>query len=431
MPSRLLTLLHAVAVAALVAAGTGPGVLVAQNVQGSAERPEAGLRDRRLVPLPIGKLDGPITLDGKVDEAAWAALAPLPMSMFSPTYLGELTERTEIRIGHDDRFVYVAGRLFDSNPAGIRSNTFYRDVYSGDDVLAVVLDSYNDFETAVWFTTNPAGARSDRTVSNDGVFSGGDPMNTDWNAHWDVATTRDDKGWYAEFRIPFSTLGFQAVNGQVEMGLIVYRVVARKNERQTFPALDPKWGGLAFAKPSQSQRVVMDQVKQSKPVYVSPYLLTGLNAVSELGTGTDPRWSTITDRSAEIGGDVRYSPTSNLALDFSVNTDFAQAEADEQQVNLTRFPLFFPEKRQFFQERASTFQFNFNGSDRLFHSRRIGLDDESVVRIYGGARAVGRLGGLDYGILSMQAAPTGARSSENLTVVRANQQVLNPYSSVG
>jgi hypothetical protein len=213
------------------------------------------------------------------------------------------------------------------------------------------------------------------------------------------------------------------------MGLIAYRVIARKNERQTFPSLDPKWGGFAFAKPSQAQRVSLTGIHQTKPVYVSPYLLGGVRRTPSLATGG---WTTLSDRSTEVGGDVRFAPTSNLALDFSVNTDFAQAEADSQQINLTRFPLFFPEKRQFFQERASTFQFTWRGSsDRLFHSRGIGLDNGAIVRIYGGIRAVGRIGGMDYGFLTMQSGDSPSRSTENLAVLRVNQQVFNPYSSVG
>ena len=133
-----------------------------------------------------------------------------------------------------------------------------------------------------------------------------------------------------------------------------------------------------------------------------------------------------------MGADLKYSPTSNLALDLTVNTDFAQVEADQQQVNLTRFPLFFPEKRQFFQERSSTFDFNTGGfNNRLFHSRQIGLDDGQIVRIYGGVRAVGRFGSTDYGFLNMQTAAHGDRPAENMGVLRLRQQVLNPFSTVG
>ena len=386
----------------------------------------------RATPIALARLGGPIVLDGKVTEPAWDAIAPLPMSMFSPSFLGPLTERTELRVGYDDRHLYLSGRLFDSDPAGIRTNTFYRDVYSGDDLLAIVLDTYNDYETAVWFVANPAGARTDRTMSNDAVFASGLPMNPDWNAHWDVETSQDDKGWYAEFRIPFSTLRFQVVDDQVVMGMLAYRFIARKNERQTYPAVDPRWGGFAFAKPSQAQRVSLRNVRQSKPVYLTPYGLGGLAQSPVLRQGAVPGWGTASDPTGELGVDLRYSPTSNVALDFTANTDFAQVEADDQQINLTRFPLFFPEKRQFFQERASTFQFNWRGStDRLFHSRRIGLDEGEIVRIYGGARAVGRIGGMDYGFLTMQTGPRNNRGSENVGVVRLNQGIINRYSSIG
>lgn len=390
---------------------------------------------RRAVPVPVARLSTPIKMDGIIDEPAWNSVAPIEMSMHSPVFLGPLSERTDVRIAHDDRYFYMAGRMYDSEPGEIRTNTFYRDAYSGDDLLAIVLDSYNDYETAVWFVANPAGARNDRTVSNDAVFSAGSmPMSSDWNAHWDVATSQDDHGWYAEFRIPLSTLRFQTSADEVTMGVIVYRFIARKNERQTFPAIDPKWGGLAFAKPSQAQRVKLQGVRQSKPVYVTPYALGGTTQVPTLNTPVagSPAWVTASDATSELGVDLRYSPTSNLALDLTLNTDFAQVEADDQQINLTRFPLFFPEKRQFFQERASTFEFNTGGfTDRLFHSRRIGLDNGELVRILGGARAVGRLGGMDYGVLSMQTASSAQRSAEHMSVLRLNQQVLNQYSSVG
>ena len=386
-------------------------------------------------PVPIARLSGAIELDGVVDEPAWDAVAPLGMTMYTPNFGGALTERTEVRIAHDDRFLYVSGRMYDSDPDQIRVGTFYRDQYSGDDILAVIIDSYNDHETAVWFVANPAGVRQDRTVSNDAEFTNGMPMNEDWNSYWDVATSRSDDGWFAELRIPFSTLGFQATEGEVTMGLIVYRMIPRKNERQTFPALDPSGGRLGFAKPSRAQRVVLRDVRQTAPLYITPYALGGVRQTPTLAEPpVSPRaeWRTEQDPTTEAGLDIKYSPTSNLALDLTVNTDFAQVEADDQQINLTRFPLFFPEKRQFFQERASTFDFNTGGmNNRLFHSRQIGLDAGDIVRIYGGARAVGRLGGTDFGLLNMQTAPGGDRSAENVGVVRLRQQILNANSAVG
>jgi hypothetical protein len=418
----------------------GLGLLVTSSGQARAQEPlDAGsvapAEVASSAPVVIESTSASFNIDGVVDEPGWDLLEPFPLTMYSPTFGAELTERTEIRITHDDEYLYMSARMYDSDPSLIRANTFYRDRYSGDDLISIMLDSYNDYETGVWFVTNPTGARQDRTISNDGQFSGGGmPMNWDWNSHWDVATTVTDEGWFAEFRIPFSTLGFQAPEDEVTMGLALYRVIARKNERQTYPAMDPEWGGLAFARPSRAQRITLRNVRQSTPIYVTPYGLGGMAQNPELGVREDgtPRWEMAEDPTTEVGADLKYSPTSNLALDMTVNTDFAQVEADQQQINLTRFPLFFPEKRQFFQERSSTFDFNTGGfNNRLFHSRQIGLADGQIVRIYGGVRAVGRLGGTDYGFLNMQTAAHAGRSAENMGVLRVRQQILNPYSNVG
>ena len=396
-----------------------------------AQESDPGIRE----PVTIHRLDGPIVLDGYSDEPAWQVVRPFEMTMYTPTFGAPITERTEVRVAYDTEYLYVAGRMYDSDPGGIRSNTYYRDQYSGDDLLAFIVDSYNDYDTGLWFVVNPAGTRTDRTVSNDGEFVGGDPMNADWNAHWDVAVARNDEGWFAEFRVPFSTLGFQTRDDVATMGLIVYRFIARKNERQIYPAIPPNWS-LGFAKPSQAQRINLRGVRAERPVYVTPYLLGGLRRIPELVAeppGSDPAWHPDDDTDTEAGVDLKYSPSSNMALDLTVNTDFAQVESDAQQVNLTRFALFFPEKRQFFQERASLFEFNTGGPDnRLFHSRRIGLGpDGQAIRIYGGARLVGRIGGTDIGFLDMQTASADALPSENVGVLRVRSRVFNPYSNAG
>ncbi len=418
--------------------------LLTATLPGAEARAQQPNGNERAV-IPIARLSAPIELDGIVDEAAWLEIEPIPMIMWAPTHGGEMTERTEVRIAYDDRYLYMSGRMYDSDPSGIRLNTFYRDQFSGDDLIAIIIDSYNDYETGVWFVTNPGGARTDRSLSNDGEFTarvapggrgfGVGAMNSDWNSHWDVATHRNEEGWFAEFRIPFSTLGFQMRGDEVTMGIIVYRYLARRNERHLYPAISREYGDFGFAKPSQAQRVTLRGIRRSTPVYVTPYLLGGVDQLPVLRSPPavpDPRWDTDDDLTTEPGVDLKYSPSSNLALDLTVNTDFAQVEADDQQINLTRFPLFFPEKRQFFQERASTFEFNTGGSsDRLFFSRRIGLNEGEIVRIYGGARLVGRLGGMDFGFLNMQTASQRGRAGENMGVLRLNQKVLNPYSTIG
>ncbi len=392
-------------------------------------------------PLMLPRLHGEIHLDGFSDEPAWQAIEPLPMTMFQPVFGGEMTERTEVRIAYDDQYLYVSGRLYDSDPEGIRGNTLYRDRYSGDDVFAIILDTFNDNENALWFFTTPNGVRFDMAVSNDAEFGGGSPfggvINASWNTFWDVATARTDEGWFAEMRIPYSSLGFQDQDGDVTMGMIVYRFIARKNERHIFPAIPPNWG-MAFAKPSQAQDIVLKGVHSQKPLYVTPYVLGGLGQASELDA-TGARYRLNNDVTRNVGLDVKYSLTSNLTLDATINTDFAQVEADDQQVNLTRFSLFFPEKRQFFQERAGIFDFSTGRVDRLFHSRRIGLDRGEEVRILGGTRLVGRVGGWDVGFIDMQTERTTLETSdgfdtipsENFGVLRLRRQVFNENSYAG
>ena len=402
---------------------------------GAGGAPAMAQTSRPSDPMPLTRLSGPIVLDGIIDEPAWQQVPPLPMTVYTPTYQGTPTERTEILVAYDDEYLYVAGRLYDSDPAGVRANTLYRDQYSGDDVLAIVIDSYNDNETALWFATSPPGVRSDRSVANDAQFGGGvpfgpgGPVNSDWNTFWDVATVQNDEGWFAEMRIPFSSLGFQDVDGHVVMGIITYRFIARKNERHVFPSIPPNWG-MGFAKPSQARRVSLEGVRSQKPVYFTPYALGGVSRVAELN-GAQTAYASDNDVTNEVGLDVKYSVTSNLVLDLTANTDFAQVEADSQQLNLTRFSLFFPEKRQFFQERGSIFEFSTGGLSRLFHSRQIGLNEGEPVRLLGGARLVGRIGKTDLGFLNMQTASTATFDAENFGVIRVRRQVFNRFSNVG
>ena len=380
--------------------------------------------------LRLVRLNGPIVLDGRVDEPAWEAVPPLPLVVFAPQYRMPPTERTEIRVAYDDRYLYVSGRLYDSDPKGIRARTLYRDNFAGDDHFCFALDTYNDYQSAVWFCVNPAGTRGDQTIANDGDFS---TFNRDWNTYWDAATTQNDQGWFAEIRVPFSSLGFQEENGRVIMGLSAYRFIARKNERHIFPDIPPSVpAGFIPVKPSRMARVILEGVHRRTPVYVTPYGLGGFQQQAALNAEATG-YEGVRDTRREVGLDVRYSPSPSLTLDLTANTDFAQVEADDQQINLTRFPLFFPEKRQFFQERAELFAFGLGGGpfNRLFHSRRIGLVEGRPIRLLGGVRLVGRRGGTDVGLLNMQTAAERGLPSENFGVLRLRQQVFNPYSNAG
>jgi hypothetical protein len=216
------------------------------------------------------------------------------------------------------------------------------------------------------------------------------------------------------------------------MGLISWRSIPRKNEYNIFTAIPPNWGGRSFYKISEAQEIVFEQLYSHKPVYIAPYLLSGINQsyrLNDIGDSYERHYKS----EYEAGLDIKYGIMSNLTLDITINTDFAQVEADDQQINLTRFSLFFPEKRLFFQERSSIFNFDFESSDQnqLFYSRRIGIHNGEPVRIYGGARLVGRVGPWDLGFLSMQTAPVENLTSENFSVLRFRRQVFDQYSYIG
>jgi len=215
----------------------------------------------------------------------------------------------------------------------------------------------------------------------------------------------------------------------VVMGMMAYAYEPADGNRWTFPAIPPT---SPYTQVSAFQDVRLRGVEARNPVYVSPYVLTGRDRFAELAPSGDRYVSPVDDR-VEVGGDMKINPTPNLTLDLTVNTDFAAVEADQQQVNLTRFSLFFDEKRPFFQERPGIFTFE-TGADRgtLFYTRRIGLSDEGTpIRILGGARLVGRAGAWDMGLIEMQTAAEGTTPSENFGVLRLRRRVLNANSFVG
>lgn len=373
-------------------------------------------------PLPLTYLTEAIQIDGLSNEPGWQKIEPLPMIMYKPTYKGEPTERTEIRIAYDKDYLYCSARCYDTDPSGIRVNSLYRDRSSKDDKFGIILDTFNDKKSALSFWTTPAGIRGDEAVFNDGKSD-----NKNWDTYWDVATVQNEKGWFVEMRIPFSSLSFQDKAGRVTMGLIAYRNIARKNERAVFPDLSPERG---IDTPSRAHPIVLNQVYSQKPVYFTAYATGGLEQTPTLNDNRTA-YHLENELARNVGLDIKYNVTSNLTLDTTLNPDFAQADADNQQVNLSRFSLFFPEKRQFFQERSGIFSFNFIDRTRLFHSRRIGIQDDEQIPIIGGARLVGRIGNWDLGVLDMQTARKDDIPTENYGVLRMRRQVINPYSYAG
>ncbi|MBN2774793.1 MAG: carbohydrate binding family 9 domain-containing protein, partial [Prolixibacteraceae bacterium] len=386
--------------------------------------------------ISVLKNNEKVNFDGVPDEPFWELSQKFDLVMHAPN-TGEIpSEKSTILISYNDNFLWVSAILDYKEPTDIVSTSKKRDEESKNpDSFGILLDSYNDNENALAFFTTPEGQRIDFTVSNDAQMVpsiyGSSNINYSWNTFWDVKTIRTESGWSVEMRIPFSSLRFQVVNDKVEMGLLINRSVSHCNEIDTYPEIDPRHGMLAPFKPSLAQTIILRGIKESKPVYVSPYMITGIDRLNEENNeGTGFNYSE--DKTLTGGLDIKYSLTSNLTMDVSFNTDFAQVEADDEMVNLTRYALFYPEKRMFFQERSSIFDFSLGGPSQLFYSRRIGIDDDGIpVPIYGGARLTGRLGKWDMGFMDMQTRKKDGLPSENFGVMRFRRQVFNANSYVG
>jgi hypothetical protein len=380
----------------------------------------------------IGKMDQAIVFDGTPDEAAWEQLDPFPMISHMPVFGNSPSEKSVIRMGYDNQFVYVGGLLYVSDPSFIQAVGKKRDMdIMSSDFFMLSVDSYNDKENSLVFGTNPLGFRFDAAISNDGTMSMDQmPVNMDWNTFWEVKASYDDKGWYFEMRIPISSLRFQDIDGQTVMGISVFRWLPGKNEGDVFPATSNEWGPTSHLKPSKYEEVVFKDLSPKKPLYITPYLLTGFDQQNELNDA-ETAYEYKQDFKFEPGLDIKYGINPNTVLDLTVNTDFAQVEADDQQFNTTRFSLFFEEKRKFFLERSSIFDFSMGGRNNLFYSRRIGLYEGDPVRIWGGARLNSRIKDWDLGLLNLQTASFEDLPSENFGTFRVKKRAFNEYSYLG
>jgi hypothetical protein len=391
----------------------------------AAQQPLGSVASRDAV-WPLPRLEGEIRVDGRSDDPAWQAVAPLPMTVYLPTYGAKPTERTEARVAYDSDAIYVVVDAWEAHPGGVRASSMIRDDDSPGDFLNVLLDTFGDRQNAVTFSTTPGGQRNDWSISNDAPNDAS--LSPAWNGVWDLAVRRGPDGWHAEFRIPFTTLRFTTRNGRAELGFSLNRLTAHSNERVTFPAIEPS-APLALWKPSRWQRVSIENITDDRSLRVMPYVMAG----SEGSRAPDPVLSPWhRDQRFEAGGDLKTALSPNLTLDLTVNTDFAEAEVDDQRINLTRFPLFFPERRAFFVERAGTFEVKTGEVDLLFNSRRVGLTpDGDPVRLLGGTRLVGRVLDWDLGLLDVQTGRTPGGARENLGVLRARRALWNQRSWAG
>ncbi len=390
--------------------------------------------------VTIPRIKGEFQFDGVVNDPCWQNIKPLHMVMHTPVFGEKPSEKSEIMLCYDDSYLYVGARLYDSHPEKMLITSKKRDELrqAGEDLM-LIFDTFDDKENGLGFVTTPTGLRSDFTISKDAI--GGNPhegpFNLSWNTFWDVKTTQNDRGWFAEIRIPFSSLRFKENNGEVVMGLICIRNIAHLNELDVYPAIPPNWGRWSAYRPSKAQEIVFDGLESKKPFYIAPYVIGGYQQDNILNS-TETAYDATNKPRYNAGLDVKYGITNNLTLDLTVNTDFAQVEADAERINLTRFSLFFPEKRTFFQERSSVFMFDFEPGSSLFYSRRIGLNESEQVPIYGGARITGMIGRWDMGFMDMQThaynstiEDLSSLPSENFGIFRMRRQVINENSYVG
>jgi hypothetical protein len=368
------------------------------------------LRQSRVLDAVHAK--GRIDVDGRLDEDDWRD-APVATGFLqrSPNPGEPASERTEARVLFDERNLYVGVICFDSEPQHMIAKDLRKDFGTQEsDSVAIFINSLNDNLSGIHVSTNPAGARFDMQSSKDG-----DESNVDWDGVWDVKVTTSEQGWVAEFVIPFKTLRFNR-DGSGEWGFNVLRRVRRRNEESNWTPIPLRYR-MARASTAGTLRGVAG-VRPGRNLKVKPFVTSMFRDLPSPGA---PR----RDRDMDGGIDAKYGVTRSLTLDLTYRTDFSQAEVDQQQVNLTRFSLFFPEKREFFLENRGAFTVATapsGGADSNlipFFSRRVGLGaDGSPIPILGGARMSGKADNYDIGVMTMRTDDTASGPGNTFVVGR-------------
>jgi hypothetical protein len=385
------------------------------------------------------RLAAPLAIDGTLDEEVYASNQPFGgFIQVVPKAGAPASERTDVWVMFDTTNMYVAARCWDSAPPEKWvANELRRDTTQlrQNDTFGVMFDTFYDRRSGFMFYTNPLGALADYSVVDEGQ------SNTDWNPVWNVRTGRFEGGWSVEMAIPFKTLRYRSGPGQI-WGIQLRRSIRRKNEWVYLTPVPASLAGpQALNRVSAAGTLVgLDLPPASKNLEIEPY------AISRLDTDRASAPPRSNDLDGEIGGDLKYGVTANLTADLTINTDFAQVEIDEQQVNLTRFNLFFPEKRDFFLEGRGIFDFARGGpsaagmmqtaatSDTpyLFYSRRIGLNRNRVVPIDVGGRLTGKVGRFAVGAMNIQTGEESVSATRptNFTVLRVKRDILR-RSTIG
>ena len=385
------------------------------------------------------KLREPLNFDGRLDDAVYESTSGFGgMLQASPRYGEPSTERTEIWVMFDGDNIYVAAKCYDAAPPDRWiANELRRDTNQmrQNDHFGVGFDTFYDRRSGYMFYANPLGGFSDYSVIDEGA------PNTDWNPVWDVRTGRFDGGWTVEMKFPFKSLRYISGSDRI-WGIQFRRSIRHKNEWTYWTPVPQNMAGpQALNRVSSFGTVVgLDLPPAGRNLEIKPY------ALGKMTTDRVANPPTRNDNDGDVGGDVKYGVTANLTADLTINTDFAQVEIDEQQVNLTRFNLFLPEKREFFLEGRGLFDFGRGGSASgggpgfggttdapyMFYSRRIGLNRGRVVPIDAGGRLTGKVGAWGVGLLNIQTGDEAASASPstNFTVARIKRDILR-RSTIG
>jgi len=403
--------------------------LGATTALGAQQQSVAGRGDgpRSRVSASPTRAAKPPDIDGRLDDDAWAAAPPITgFVQREPEEGVPATEHTEVRILVDDEALYVGAWLFDSDPTGVVLGERIRDAdLERGDFFGIILDTYQDRQNGFIFSTNPGGIEYDAQVVKEGegggIFIRGQNrqqsgsmggLNVNWDGSWLVATSRDGQGWYAEMRIPFSTLRYGSRSEQ-DWGMNLVRRIRRRNEESFWSPVSREFN---FMRLSQAGDLLGVRVPAQRSGTVTPFAL----ASAERTYGAPP---VSTEYPREVGGDAKLT-IGSLTLDLTANTDFAQVEVDEQRTNLTRFPLFFPEKRPFFLENAGLFSAGTPQAADLFFTRRIGIADGTPVPILGGGRLSGKVAGLGVGVMQIFTDSVGGVVDGNsFTVGRVSSEL--------
>ena len=372
------------------------------------------------------RINEEITVDGYLDEPAWLLADSITQFYQAKPYVGTpATEKTTVKTIYDNKFLYVSAICYDSNPEGIIATSLEQDFDSQNtDLFGLSLDTFYDRESAFIFLFNVNGAIKDLYITNDGAG---------YNANWEGIVHRKtrifNKGWIVEMAIPFTTLRFDMKLKQQNWGINFLRRIRRKTEDVYWSPLQRHERLLKISK--AGTLTGLREIQPSRNFGIKPFGIT--DKTLEGGSKT----------SGDIGLDVKYGVTPSMTLDLTYNTDFSQVEADEERVNLTRFPIFFPEKRDFFLENANIFTFgDINKLDYrmapnrygreffLFNSRNIGLENGNVIPIIGGGRLTGMIGDFEIGTLGMQTKGTEISDPTNFGLFRLRKKILE-RSNIG